>query len=254
MKQSPLLFITLVAAAVFSADISNALVVGPSCHRVGLSQRGYPSPRVIGPHIDKISFQRSRFDSKTILYTSAAQNDGKSITANGNQQSSASTPDIPIPLSLAAVTGITTTLLGFIYAKFMKSGFRFIWKTIPDAVLNGGSTNSGLKFLRTYPAMFIVLMTTIGGAAVAYLSSKFPNLYSAHDYVHILSKEDDMVLNGGGEDEKDVFPSATAILPVMVLCLFTSLSGFSLGPEAPMVSYRVLYHCNLIFHTPQYGV
>jgi hypothetical protein len=59
-------------------------------------------------------------------------------------------------------------------------------------------------------------------------------LYSAHDYVHILSKDDDKITVDS--DEKDVFPSATAILPVMGLCLLTSLSGFSLGPEAPMVS------------------
>lgn len=92
---------------------------------------------------------------------------------------------------------------------------------------------------------------------VAYLSSKFPNLYSAHDYVHILSKEDDMVLNGEGGEEKDVFPSAMAILPVMILCLVTSLSGFSLGPEAPMVSYLILTilpYCITIFHTAQNDV
>ena len=66
---------------------------------------------------------------------------------------------------------------------------------------------------------------------MAYLSSLLPKLYTAHDYVHILSRDDLVVDN----DEKDVFPSATFILPLMGLCLLTSLSGFSLGPEAPMV-------------------
>jgi hypothetical protein len=69
---------------------------------------------------------------------------------------------------------------------------------------------------------------------VAILSSMLPSLFSAHDYVHILSSREE--LTDTDCNEEDVFPSAGLVLPVMGLCLLTSISGFSLGPEAPMVS------------------
>ena len=59
----------------------------------------------------------------------------------------------------------------------------------------------------------------------------FPNLFSAHDYVHILSRSED------SPSKVDEFPSARRhLLPVLLLSLLTSISGFSLGPEAPMVT------------------
>lgn len=112
-----------------------------------------------------------------------------------------------------------------------------MWKTIPQYVFHGSPTNVLMKFIQQYPTMYIILMTTFGGATVAYLSSRFGSIYSAHDYVHILSKDEDVFINSN--DKKDVFPSARVIWPIMGLCLVTSLSGFSLGPEAPMVRYIV---------------
>lgn len=157
--------------------------------------------------------------------------------------SKTSISEVYVPGSLILKTGIASTLLGFIYAKFMKKGFKLLWKTVPNFLLDGSNTNILAKFFQTYPAAYIVLMTTCGGTVVAYLSSILPNLYSAHDYVHILSKQDDgPIVNG--DAEKDVFPSSKAILPVLGLCLMTSLSGFSLGPEAPMVSaFHPIHKC-----------
>jgi H+/Cl- antiporter ClcA len=160
---------------------------------------------------------------------------------NGNVKTSLAS-DIQIPLALTLTTGIITTLLGYIYSKFMKLGFRLVWKTIPTHLLNNSGdtlavSNALVKILRQYPPLYIILMAICGGAAVACVSSNLPSMYSAHDYVHILSNDNDNdnALVNGEDEEKDVFPSARGILPVMGLCLLTSLSGFSLGPEAPMV-------------------
>eukprot|EP00956_Cyclotella_meneghiniana_P001558 scaffold1758_cov40-Cyclotella_meneghiniana.AAC.7 len=171
------------------------------------------------------------------------RNDDNGISSTKSDLPSSSSTDIQVPLSLTLATGILTTLLGFAYAKCMKLGFRFIWKTIPSYFLRGDSTNVLLNLIRKHPAVYILLMTTCGGASVAYLSSLLPKLYTAHDYVHILSRDDPVV--DDVNDEKDVFPSARFIWPLMGLCLLTSLSGFSLGPEAPMVSVGSLAGASL---------
>jgi len=77
---------------------------------------------------------------------------------------------------------------------------------------------------------------TLGGGLVATLSTLyFPKLFNAHDYVHILS---DTNGEDGASTTMDQFPKKTRdhLLPVMVLSLIMSISGFSLGPEAPMVT------------------
>lgn len=141
------------------------------------------------------------------------------------------------PLSVAMAVGIVTSLIGYFYAKCMKTGFNLLWNTIPSKFVFGNSSRSGMfKLLNKYPAAYIVLIMTLGGGLVATLSTlKFPNLFSAHDYVHILSRGE------GSASEIDQFPEAKdTIFPVMLLALLTSISGFSLGPEAPMVSNLVI--------------
>lgn len=207
---------------------ADALLMSPSCHRLGTS-RSYRA-------FDNCKTFSQRLSTATPLYTTSAL---RSSAAVGDSDGNIATKDdasssVDVPLSLTLTAGIASTLLGFIYAKCMKKGFKLLWKTIPNSLLNASSANILATFIQAYPAMYIVLMTTFGGATVAYLSSKLPNLYSAHDFVHILSNDDQEIVNG--DVEKDLFPSAKAILPVMGLCLVTSLSGFSLGPEAPMVS------------------
>lgn len=73
---------------------------------------------------------------------------------------------------------------------------------------------------------------TLAGTIVATLSTLyFPKMFSAHEYIHILSKED--------HPSMDKFPGdvVKSIVPLMGLSLLTSVSGFSLGPEAPMVCH-----------------
>ena len=141
------------------------------------------------------------------------------------------------PLSIAMAVGIVTSLIGYFYAKCMKTGFNLLWNTIPSKFVFGNSSRSGMfKLLNKYPAAYIVLIMTLGGGLVATLSTlKFPNLFSAHDYVHILSRRE------GSASEIDQFPETAKILPVMLLALLTSISGFSLGPEAPMVRNLEIY-------------
>ena len=124
--------------------------------------------------------------------------------------------------------GVVASLVGYLYSKCMKAGFKFLWKILPSKVLNN------LNLFRQYPTAYIPTIITLGGTLVAILSTLFfPYLFNAHDYVHILSTNDD---NSGGADMSK-FPSARKhLLPVMLLCCLTSISGFSLGPEAPMVT------------------
>ncbi len=73
---------------------------------------------------------------------------------------------------------------------------------------------------------------TLAGAIVATLSTLyFPKMFSAHEYIHVLSEEDN--------PNMDKFPGdvVKSIFPLMGLSLLASISGFSLGPEAPMVCH-----------------
>ncbi|KAL7515124.1 hypothetical protein ACHAXN_012407 [Cyclotella atomus] len=238
MKQLALAITSLATVTLYHAGSANALLVGPPCQN--LSFRFWPS---LATHRD-VQRQLPHVACKTVRFSAVPSDEAESSTATTKTLSTlTSTTEVHVPLSLTLATGIVSTLLGFVYSRCMKSGFKLFWKTIPSNILNSSSKNYFFKFIQTYPAMYIVLMTTCGGAVVSYLSSKLPNLYSAHDYVHILSKDDEMTVNGS--DEKDVFPSATSILPVMGLCLLTSLSGFSLGPEAPMVTVGSLAGASL---------
>jgi len=147
-----------------------------------------------------------------------------SSTAAIDASDSSKDESVTVPLSVAAGVGVVSSLVGYLYSLCMKNGFHLLWSSLPSKLLGDG----GIKILNQYPAAYIVLMMTLGGGLVATLSTLyFPNLFSAHDFVHILSKED------GAEMNK--FPSVkNHLLPVLLLSCITSISGFSLGPEAPM--------------------
>ena len=73
---------------------------------------------------------------------------------------------------------------------------------------------------------------TLAGAIIATLSTLyFPKMFSAHEYIHVLSEEDN--------PNMDKFPAdvVKSIFPLMGLSLLASISGISLGPEAPMVCH-----------------
>ena len=140
------------------------------------------------------------------------------------------------PLSLAMAVGIIASLIGFLYSKMMKIGFKFLWKTLPSKLFED-KNSLVFSLLNQHPSAYIVLMTTLGGLAVGVLSTLcFPNLFSAHDFVHILSRDKDV--DDERNNKMDGFPKARhSLLPVMGLSLLTSITGFSLGPEAPMVRF-----------------
>jgi len=145
------------------------------------------------------------------------------------------------PLLLAMAVGVVSSLVGYAYSKCMKAGFELLWKTVPSSLLlqpgagGAGGCSSGSGFggalLNGHPAAYIPIVVALGGTTVAVLSTLFfPKLFSAHDMVRVLSRED------GGPADVSRIPSARGhLLPVMALCCLTSISGFSLGPEAPMV-------------------
>ena len=135
------------------------------------------------------------------------------------------------PLLVAMSVGVVCSLIGYLYSKCMKHGFKLLWKTIPTALFREGAGGGPLSFLAKRPSMYIPLVMTLGGLAVAILNTIFfPSMASAHDFVYVLSDSKD-------DDKMDRFPKARYhLLPVMCLSLLTSISGFSLGPEAPMVT------------------
>jgi len=147
-----------------------------------------------------------------------------------------------VPLSVSMGVGIVTAFIGYVYSKCMSKGFRLLWKTIPSVLFGSSSSSIGggvgiasgsklCNLLHRYPSAYIVLITTLGGGLVATLSTLyFPNLFNAHDYVHVLSDTKD-------DTKMDAFPSArSTLLPMLLMSCLTSISGFSLGPEAPMVT------------------
>ena len=147
-----------------------------------------------------------------------------------------------VPLSVTMGVGIVSSFIGYLYSKCMKNGFQLLWSTLPSKIFGCTSSFKLCKLLNQYPAAYIVLMMTLGGGLVATLSALyFPKLFSAHDFVHILSKED-----GANMDE---FPSARKhLLPVMLLSCLMSITGFSLGPEGKCVSEyspRKEYQCRV---------
>jgi len=189
-----------------------ALLVSPSAHTKSLTTtlqyRNAISNYQLKHHKHQLSNYR-RCKVKPLYSSTATVDTDESVT---------------VPLSVAAGVGVVSSLVGYLYSLCMKNGFHLLWSSLPSKLLGDG----GIKILNQYPAAYIVLMMTLGGGLVATLSTLyFPNLFSAHDFVHILSKED------GAEMNK--FPSVkNHLLPVLLLSCITSISGFSLGPEAPM--------------------
>ncbi|KAL7544815.1 hypothetical protein ACHAWF_008180 [Thalassiosira exigua] len=193
----------------------------PGCSGVAL-RRGAVPPNLLGPRRrGHLSHRRPR---ATPLHSSTSD-------AVDRDEDRGSSSEVSLPL--AAAVGVVTSVIGYLYSKCLSAGFHFLWRTLPEALFDGNLSGFGpCRLLHRYPAAYIVMVMTLGGGIVAALSTfQFPKLFNAHDYVHVLSRED------GRESDIDRFPSAREqILPVMLLSLLTSISGFSLGPEAPMVA------------------
>jgi hypothetical protein len=164
MKQLALAITSLATVALNHGGSVNALVVGPSGQN--LSYRYRPSIAVrrdVKRQLPQVAYKTARFSSVP------SDGDTSSTASTSKASTLASTTEVQIPLSLTLATGIITTLLGFVYSKCMKSGFKLLWKTIPSYLLDSTSKNYVSKFIQAYPAMYIVLMTSCGGAAVAYI-------------------------------------------------------------------------------------
>ena len=205
-------------ALIFLLKEGYGLSVSPSVHSrssTTLQYRNAVSKLYVKHHKHQLSNYHQRCKDDKPLYSSTAIID----TSDASKDES-----VTVPLSVAAGVGVISSLVGYLYSLCMKNGFHLLWSSLPSKLLGDG----GIKILNQYPAAYIVLMMTLGGGLVATLSTLyFPNLFSAHDFVHILSKDD--------EAEMNKFPSVkNHLLPVLLLSCITSISGFSLGPEAPM--------------------
>ncbi|KAL7442620.1 hypothetical protein ACHAXM_011946 [Skeletonema potamos] len=147
--------------------------------------------------------------------------------------SSTTQEETEAPISITLIVGIASALVGYIYHKCLKIGFNLLWRQFPNSNLSKAIPSN----------RHILCMMTLGGAVVATLSTLFfPTLFSAHEYVHVLSKEND---DDDDTNKMDKFPGVKYIFPLLGLSLITSISGFSLGPEAPMVGAGSLVGVNL---------
>ena len=239
-----------VLSVLLLAKQQNALLISPSPsapshHRPGLSSHTttvrYSNAisnnyRQVARYSDNQHSYFERRHEALPLYSSASDTivDSKDDTSSDNIDT--------VPLSVTMGVGIVSSFIGYLYSKCMKNGFQLLWSTLPSKIFGCTSSFKLCKLLNQYPAAYIVLMMTLGGGLVATLSALyFPKLFSAHDFVHILSKED-----GANMDE---FPSARKhLLPVMLLSCLMSITGFSLGPEGKCVSEyspRKEYQCRV---------
>lgn len=184
-------------------------------------RRGAPSLRVKRGSFDRLPRRRV---GRSLRSSSAAAVDD----ADARDDASA-TEEEATPLALAAAVGAVASLVGYAYSRCMAGGFRLLWRTVPAALLGSSSGGKVGDVLRRNPAAYVVLVTTLGGSLVATVKTLyFSNQFNAHDYVHVLS--------GSGADKMEGFPQLRSVWPLLGMSLVTSISGFSLGPEAPMVS------------------
>mmetsp|Transcript_4685 Transcript_4685/g.7238 ORF Transcript_4685/g.7238 Transcript_4685/m.7238 type:complete len:597 (+) Transcript_4685:38-1828(+) len=159
----------------------------------------------------------------------------RSSSTSTSDDATSTTQETEAPVSITMIVGMTSALVGYCYCKCLGIGFNLLWRQFPKTKLSNGIPAS----------KHILCMMTLGGAIVATLSTLlFPTLFSAHDYVHVLSKE-----SNDSDDENtnkmDKFPGIKYMFPLLGLSLITSISGFSLGPEAPMVGAGSLVGVNL---------
>lgn len=167
-----------------------------------------------------------------IVQSAASDAAGATVAVERNKEDEWLSDETPIAVAMGV--GVVTSLIGYLYSKSLKTGFNLLWNRIPNALLGNPGTALG-KLLHQYPAAYILLTMSLGGTLVAALSVLcFPKRPTAHDYVHVLSSS--------SPDKMDDFPKARRhLLPVLLMSLLTSISGFSLGPEAPMVRSYVSF-------------
>lgn len=158
----------------------------------------------------------------------------RSSSSSTSDATSTNTQETEAPASITMIVGIASALVGYCYCKCLGIGFNLLWRQFPNS-----------KISKAIPASrHILCMMTLGGAIVATLSTVlFPTLFSAHDYVHVLSKESDD--SDANTNKMDKFPGFRYMFPLLGLSMITSISGFSLGPEAPMVGAGSLVGVNL---------
>ena len=242
-KKLPLLGGFLVVLFFFTLEGIYALITPPSSTRLQ-HRRSYgnvvvkpsaasPSPSnsgVVIPHNWIAQHQSSSHFHATCIRSNVALR-SSATSASDATTTSATQQETEAPVSITMAVGIASALLGYFYSKCLKVGFNLLWRQFPNSNLSKAIPSS----------KHIMCMMTLGGAIVATLSTLyFPTLFSAHEYVHVLSEKSD-----DNDDKMAKFPGARIMLPLMGLSLITSISGFSLGPEAPMVGAGSLVGVNL---------
>lgn len=134
----------------------------------------------------------------------------------------------------STLVGAIAAAVGFLYNRTMKGGFELLWLTIPSIVFGGaagsaGAANPLAAFLRSNPTAYFIGMFGLGASVVGAIGATFfPTLFTAKDYVAILSSSEK-------NNMKRFPPARRSVLPILLLSLLTSTTGFSMGPEAPMV-------------------
>jgi hypothetical protein len=153
------------------------------------------------------------------------------------QQQQQERPDSPALYYLPSMlVGVLTAAVGFGYVQVLSRCRNLLWNTLPQSL---SSSN--------IPAVvFIAGMTTLGGLVLGYFTTyQSTPIYTASDFVEIMSKHEHHGQQEEEEEEEDDTLSSSLLLPLarqhllplLGISFLTSSFGIPLGPEAPMVSY-----------------
>jgi hypothetical protein len=152
------------------------------------------------------------------------------------------------------VVGVASAAVGSLYVNVLSKCRHFLWTSLPNMLFSSSSSSSSssswLAVLHKHPALFIVIMTTLGGLLLGCLSAT-PTLvgntptYTASDFVSICSNKyyhDQQPQPSGSAGSaipttttvnSTLLPSAKKhLLSLLGMCLLTSAFGIPLGPEA----------------------
>ena len=124
-------------------------------------------------------------------------------------------------LKASVCVGAVTAMMGYLYGKVLSRCLGAVWTTLPALLSErlGGATLS--------PVWFITSTMTLGGILIGIISSRIKGAYTVADFVSAFSSV--------SAEARRLPQSRASLPPLLALSLLTSVFGFSLGPEAPMV-------------------
>jgi len=157
------------------------------------------------------------------LVVSVSHVDGGGEVKNIAEAQGDGSPFLSDIIGASVAVGSVTAVVGFLYGKILGKCVQTLWTSIPAALavlLGEGVWNS---------SVFIAATVTLGGILVGTIASRCgDSAFTVADFVEIFSSTP-------GPWTRNLPRTREVIGPVLLLSLVTSMFGFSVGPEGPMV-------------------